>query len=312
MKAVEFLLFNIFNGVLFGMLLFLLSSGLTLVFSMMGVLNFAHASFYMLGAYLSWQVGRLGGFWTGLAVAPLLCAGLGLAMERVLLRRAMAQGILAPLLLTFGLVFVIEEAVVLFWGRAPIAYEVPPGLDFPLLTLAGVAFPAYRVFVLVLSCAVLLAIWATLRFTRVGLVLEAALEHPAMTSSLGHDVPRTFSLVFAGGAALAGLGGALAGNLLGTSPAMTHSVGAIMFVVIVVGGLGSLLGALVAALSLGLLQTFAVAFDWSVADLLHGVGLPSPSMLGAPLNRFAPMLPFLAMVLVLLMRPRGLFGMRDL
>src|SRR5579864_5934758 len=180
----EVFLVSLLNGLVYGMLLFMLASGLTLIFSMMGVLNFAHASVYMLGAYFAYQISQWVGFWPALVIAPLLCALIGAAIEVWGLRRVHHNGHIAELLFTFGLVFIIGRTVQMTWGMLPMAYRVPQILDFPLFTIYGANFPAYRGFMLLVSVSMLLAIWLLLKKTRIGLVIQAALTHPHMASAL--------------------------------------------------------------------------------------------------------------------------------
>ena len=313
----EFFLVQLFNGVSYGLLLFMLSSGLTLVFSLMGVLNFAHASFYMLGAYFAFQISTWTGFWAGLVVAPLLVGALGMLVERVGLRRVHAHGHVAELLFTFGLAYLIEEAVHLIWGRAALPYHVPAALDGPLFQIADSPYPMYRVFMMLISVSMLVAVWLTLTRTRIGLVIQAALTHPDTVQALGHNVPRIFMLVFGGGAALAGLAGVIGGAAFVTDPSMAIAVGPIVFVIVVVGGMGSLAGAFIASLLIGCLQTFSVSLDWTLAGLLTALGFsmgpdtPLWSVWSIKLSQAAPVLPYLIMVLMLIFRPRGLMGTRD-
>ena len=222
----EIVLVSLLNGLVYGMLLFMLASGLTLIFSMMGVLNFAHASIYMIGAYLAFTVSQFIGFFPALIIAPLLCGLLGAAIEVFGLRRVHSNGHIAELLFTFGLVFIIERVVQMTWGMLPMPYRVPPLLDFPLFTFYGQYFPAYRGFMLLVSAGMLLATWLLLKKTRVGLIIQASLTHPQMASALGHNVPAVFTLVFAGGCVLAGLAGVIGGNYQTTEPGMADSHGA--------------------------------------------------------------------------------------
>lgn len=308
----ETLIFTLLNGLIYGLLLFMISSGLTLIFSMMGVLNFAHASFYMLGAYFAYSLGQVTGFWVALFIAPVLVGLLGAVVERYGLRQVHAHGHVAELLFTFGLAYVIEEIVEIVWGRFPVAYEVPALLDFPLFEIFEVQYPAYRVFMLLVSLAMLAALWVLLKRTRIGLIIQAALTHPHMVSHLGHNVPRILMGVFAAGCALAGLAGVIGGNYLVTEPSMAFSMGPIVFVVVVVGGMGSLEGAFLASLLIGFLQTFAISVDASFADMFGWAGLSAQSDLGRiTMSSMAPMLPFLLMVLMLMLRPRGLMGERE-
>jgi len=313
----EFFLVTALNGASYGLLLFMLSSGLTLIFSMMGVLNFAHASFYMLGAYFAFSISVRIGFWPALALAPVAVGAIGMLVERYGLRAVHRYGHVAELLFTFGLAYLIEELVHLVWGRLPVDYRIPPELDGPLFTVYGTSFPIYRGFMMLVSVAMLAALYLALTRTRVGLVIQAALTHPRMVEALGHDVPRIFTLVFGGGAALAGLAGVIGGNAFVTEPGMAALVGAVVFVVVVVGGMGSLAGAFLASLLIGWLQTFSVALDWSLASALAGFGITLSAgsflaeLAGITVSQAAPVLPYLLMVLVLIFRPRGLMGTRE-
>jgi len=313
----EILLVSLFNGLVYGMLLFMLASGLTLIFSMMGVLNFAHASIYMIGAYLAFTVSQLVGFFPALVIAPILCGLIGAAIEVWGLRRVHHNGHIAELLFTFGLVFIIERSVQMTWGMLPMAYRVPRILDFPLFTVYGANFPAYRGFMLLVSVGMLLATWLLLKKTRIGLVIQAALTHPQMASALGHNVPRVFTIVFAGGCLLAGLAGVIGGNYQTTEPGMADAMGPIVFVVVVFGGLGSLAGCFIASILMGLIMTFAVVINYSLLDLLKPLGISVTGdnllteILSVPVARIGALLPFAMMIVILLFRPRGLMGTRD-
>jgi branched-chain amino acid transport system permease protein len=299
------------------MLLFMLASGLTLIFSMMGVLNFAHASIYMLGAYFAFQISQLVGFWPALILAPLLCGLIGAALEVWGLRRVHHNGHIAELLFTFGLVFIIGRGVQMTWGMLPMPYRVPALLDFPLFTIYGENFPAYRGFMLLISAGMLFSTWLLLKKTRIGLIIQAALGHPGMVSALGHNVPAVFTIVFAGGCVLAGLAGVIGGNYQTTEPGMAEAMGPIVFVVVVFGGLGSLAGCFIASIIMGMVQTFAVVIDYSFADLVAPLGISFTGdtllseILTVPVARIGALLPFMMMILILLFRPRGLMGTRD-
>ena len=308
----ELITFSTLNGVLYGMLLFMMASGLTLIFSMMGVLNFAHASFYMLGAYFGFEVSRRIGFWPGLIVAPLLVGALGALIERFGLRQVHKHGHVPELLFTFGLAFVIEETVSMIWGKAPVDYRVPPSLDFVAFRLFDTNYPTYKMFMLLTALGMFLMLLAVLTRTRVGLIIQASLTHPNTVAMLGHDVPKVFMLVFGAGAALAGLAGVIAGPALVTQPAMAALLGPILFVVVVVGGLGSLSGAFVASLLIGLVQTFAVAMNVSLADVFGpSTGGFLSDLWNVTVAQIAPVIPYFLLVLVLIFRPTGLMGTRE-
>jgi len=334
---------NVLNGLSAGLLLFMLSSGLTLIFSMMGVLNFAHASFYMLGAYIAYTITRVVGFWPALFLAPLLVGALGALFERTALRRVHRYGHVPELLITFGLSYVILEVVQLLWGRTPVPFTPPEVLQGAAFTIvhagdgfslvAGTApddmcratgdilvtcsrFPMTRAFMMIVALLMLLLLWLMLTRTRIGLVIQAALTHPEMVEALGHDVPRVFMLVFGSGCALAGLAGVIGGVTFVTEPAMAAVVGSIIFVVVVVGGMGSLAGAFLGSIVVGLLQTLPLTIDASLADLFNQLGAAiTPDSFGWPLLRItlaqaAPVLPYLLLVLILVFRPKGLLGTR--
>jgi branched-chain amino acid transport system permease protein len=313
----EIVLVSLFNGLVYGMLLFMLASGLTLIFSMMGVLNFAHASIYMIGAYLAFTVSQFIGFFPALIIAPILCGLIGAGIEIWGLRRVHNNGHIAELLFTFGMVFIIQRGVQMIWGMLPMAYRVPAILDFPLFTVYGANFPAYRGFMLLVSVSMLVATWLLLKKTRVGLIIQAALTHPQMASALGHNVPRVFTIVFAGGCLLAGLAGVIGGNYQTTEPGMAEAMGPIVFVVVVFGGLGSLSGCFIASILMGLIQTFAVVINYSLLDLIKPLGITVSGdnlfteILTVPVARIGALLPFAMMIVILLFRPRGLLGTRD-
>jgi len=342
----EFFLISTLNGLSYGLLLFMLSSGLTLIFSMMGVLNFAHASFYMLGAYVGYSISRLVGFWPALVLAPLVVALLGAIFERLALRKVHKFGHVAELLITFGLSYVILELVQLIWGRTAVEFLPPALLQEPAFTLVqhsvqgmrlywGAApaelcrtsdaavrvvcspFPATRAFMMLTAVLMLGATWLLLTRTRIGLVIQAALTHPETVEVLGHNVPRVFMLVFGAGAALAGLAGVIGGSTFVTEPSMAGTVGSVIFVVVVVGGMGSLSGAFLASVLIGVIQTFAIALDYSVGSALQQAGVPvsaaarDSTFLKLTISQVAPILPYLFLVLMLIFRPRGLLGTRE-
>jgi len=313
----EVFIFATLNGLVTGLLLFMLASGLTLIFSMMGVLNFAHASFYMLGAYFAYSISVSMGFWTGLIVAPLLVGILGALVERYGLRRVHQSGHVAELVFTFGMAFLIEEAIQFIWGRNTMNYQSPDLLDFPLFTLFGQEFSAYRGFMIAISMGIFICLYRVLTRSRVGIIIQAAITHPNTVANLGHNVPLVFMGVFGVGTALAGLAGVIAGPVLTTFPGMATVLGSIVFVIVVIGGLGSLAGAFIASLLIGLLQSYAIASDVGMPDLLNLFGVsfershPLNDLWTMTLPQVAPILPYLLLVLVLIFRPTGLMGKRE-
>jgi len=212
---------------------------------------------------------------------------------------------------------VIEEIVQLVWGRPAKAYEVPAFLDYALFRFMQTSFPAYKAFMLLISVAIFVFLFAILTRTRAGLIIQASLTHPGMVAMLGHNVPRVFMVVFGIGSALAGLAGVIAGPVLGTFPGMAQVLGSIVFVVVVIGGLGSLTGAFVASLLIGIVQTFAVALDISVGSVLARVGISLGTtgvlheLWRVTIAQVAPIMPYVLLVLILIIRPTGLFGTRE-
>ena len=276
----------VLHGLVYAGLLFLVSSGLTLVFGMMNVLNFAHASFYMLAAYFSYSLLKwTGQFWLCLIVCPLLLFVIGAGIERFLLRRVHLFGHVHELLLTFGVAFIISELVKWVWGTAPLPMEMKGFLDGNV-TILGVVYPTYRLVVLVCSVGIGVFMTFLLFRTRMGIVVRSAVDDSEMVNALGVNTRRVFMFVFALGAALSGFAGVIAGPLLSTNTAMATSILVEAFVVIVIGGFGSLIGAVVASLMIGQLQSFgALLFP-----------------------KFSLALIYMLMALVLIAKPAGLFG----
>jgi branched-chain amino acid transport system permease protein len=312
----EQILFSLLNGIIYGLLLFMVSAGLTLIFGMMGVLNFAHASFYMLGAYFAYAMRDAIGFWPAVIVSPLLVGMVGVVVERYFLRRVHHHGHAHELLLTFGLSFIIAESIKLFFGNYPVDYRVPPSMDFSAFSIGSTQYPAYRLLMGGIAIAMFIVIYLVLTRTRIGIVVRSAIHKPRMAEALGHNVPLVFMGVFGAGAALAGLAGAVAGAFYTTNPNMALELGVMVFVVVVVGGLGSLVGAMLASLLIGLITSLAVAVDGSLADLLALVGLgqwarDTGGLMTLSLSSLAATLPFALMLLILLVRPGGLMGDKE-
>lgn len=305
----EFTIVSLLNGIVYGLLLFMVSAGLTLIFGMMGILNMAHASFYMIGAYAGYAVSAHHSFYVGLLVAPVVAGLVGLIMERFLLRSIREYGHGHQLIFTFGFAFVVEQTVKLVFGDFPVAYHAPPELNFTAFKVFGAQFPFYRVLIALVSCAIFSTIFLLLTKTRVGLVVRAAERLPVMTSALGHDVGLVFSGVFTAGAAIAGLAGAIGGAYYPTSPTMALDFGTIVFVVVVVGGLGSVVGSLWASLLIGVLTSFVIGLDLSASSIASAFGLASIApRLDFNISMLAGAVPFMLMLAVLLFRPMGLMG----
>ena len=313
---------NIIDGLVFGLLLFMLSSGLTLIFSMMGVLNFAHASFYMLGAYFAYQISTvLGlGFLAGLIVAPIIVGIAGAGIERYGLRRVHQYGHVPELIFTFGLALLVQEVVKLFWGQNQVPYAEPAWLDFALFNIGENSIEAYKVFMILISMLIFGGLLYILTKTRIGMIIQAALSYPKTVEALGHNVPMVFMGVFGVGTALAGVAGVIAGPALGTFPGMAFTLGSIVFVTIVVGGLGSLGGALAASLLIGWITTFAAAYNFEFKTILLALGMEEPALIWdsklrdlwtLTLPQIGPILPYVLMVAILVFRPQGLMGKRE-
>lgn len=277
---------QILHGVVYGMLLFLVASGLTLIFGMMGVLNFAHGALYMLGAYFSFSILMwTGQFWLSLILAPLMVGVIGIIIERFLLRKVHIYGHAHELLLTFGIAYIVEEIVKIIWGSESLLVELPPILSGSV-SLLGLEYPVYRLFMLAVSILVFVLLFMILFKTRAGIIVRAAVANKDMVDALGFNVPLVFLVLFGIGAWLAGLAGVIGGPYLITNPGMAATIIIDLFVVIVVGGLGSVEGALIASLIIGELQSIGILF----------------------LPQFAIVFEFLLMALVLIFRPHGLMG----
>ena len=242
---------------------------------------------------------------------------MGGLVERYALRNVHKYGHIAELLFTFGLFYIIEELVQMIWGKVPVPYKVPESLNFSLIEISGMSYPAYSIFRLVLSLLIFLAIYRMLSKTKTGLIIKASLTNPQMVSALGHNVPRVFSNVFGFGCALAGLAGVMAGNVIGTEPSMALLLGPIVFVVVVAGGLGSIKGALVASIIIGLMQTIAVSMEFNLNNLFEyfGYNIDVTSTINhftsITISQLSPVVPYLLLIIVLIARPRGLYGKRD-
>ena len=277
---------QVFTGLVLGMIFVLLAIGLSLIFGLLTVVNFAHGSLYMLGAYFGVFVfGVTGNFWLSLIIAPLMVGTVGLLIERFLIRRLYGRSPDDPLLLTFGLSLIIVEAVRIIWGKIGLTIDPPKALG-TAVNLGFMNFPAYRLFVIAVTAAVLVAIWLFLERTNVGLIIRAGSRDPLMVRALGIDLSRIWLLVFGIGTGLAGLAGILAGPMRGVYAEMGVTMVIESFVVIVVGGMGSLVGAVVAGLLMGQVVGLTTYFAPALAEIMV----------------------FIAMAVVLLVRPSGLFG----
>jgi len=277
------------HGLAYGMILFLVASGLTLIFGLMGILNLAHAAFFMLSAYFCYQVLVMtGSFWLSLLIAPIAAGIIGVLLERFLLRRVHAFGHIGELILTVGVSLVILEGVKVFWGTESLPVSVPAYLE-GLVAIGGLEYPIYRIFIIGLSLFVLAILAIVLYKTRLGMVVRAAVSDADMVNALGINVPLLFMFVFGAGTWLAGVAGVAIAPILTVFPGLGDQVGLDAFMVVVVGGFGSLGGAFLVSIIFGLLSSYGVQF----------------------VSQLAPVLMFIFMAIVLVIKPTGLFGERE-
>jgi branched-chain amino acid transport system permease protein len=275
------------TGLIVGSLLFLVAAGLTLIFGVLGVVNFAHGSFYMLGAYLALTAYRL----TGNFAIAVMAAGIGVGLfgflfERFLMRRVYKADVLMQLLVCYALVLIMDDVVKIVWGAEFLSMGMPETFQAPPFFIAGGVVPVFYVYLIAAAMLIALALWGILSFSRIGKIIRAAAQNPTMTSALGINTSLIYAAVFAFGGVLAGLAGGLAAPVRSMSPGMGFSILIESFIVTVIGGMGSVSGALVGALLIGLIRSFGT--------------------IGFPL--FVEGLMFLAMVLILILRPNGLLG----
>jgi branched-chain amino acid transport system permease protein len=279
---------QLLNGIVQGMIYALVAAGLTLIFGMLDIPNFAHGAFYALGAYVAFTVVSAGGnFWLAIVVVPLVVAGLGLLVDAFAMRRLARAGHVYQILFTLGLVLIVQEAIVLIWGADPTSVDVPAALAGGV-PLGVVSFPYYRLFLVAAAAVVIGAVWLGLERTKYGAIIRAGIDDPEMVGCIGIDVQRLFTVVFGIGVGLAGLAGALILPVRGGQPGMGSELMATSFAVVVIGGLGSYLGAVVGGIFVGLTQ--------AIMTILY----PAASEVAI----------FAAMAVVILVRPQGLFGKR--
>ncbi len=286
MDPVIFLI-QVLNGVQYGLLLFLVASGLTLIFGIMGIINLAHGSFYMIGAYLAFSLTRqIGDFWLALAAGVVIAMLLGIALEWLVMRFLYERDHLYQVLLTYGLILVFEELRSLVWGDDVHGVQVPPALDFSIPLTDTLSYQVYRLAMSAICLAIAFGMYWLIQRTRLGMMIRAGSVNRDMAQSLGINIGLLYRLVFALGFALAALAGMLAAPISSVYPGMGNQVLIISFVVVVIGGIGSVKGALIAALAIGLADTFGKVL----------------------LPQIAGMVTYLLMAAVLLWRPRGIFG----
>lgn len=295
---------QLLNGLQLGVMLFLLAAGLTLVFGIMGLINLAHGSLYMVGAFVcAATLAATGSFVLGLLAALAAAAVTGLAVEAIVLRRLYARGHLDQVLATFGLILFFNEAVRLVWGPRPLFVDVPAALGGTVELLPGAPYPLYRLAIIVIGLAVAAALWWLVQRTRLGMLIRAGAADRDMLAALGTDTRRLYAGVFVLGALLAGLAGALAGPLFAVQVGMGEDILILTFVVIVIGGIGSVRGALAGSLLVGMVDTLGRAY---LPTMLRLFADPATADgVGAAL---ASMLIYLLMAAVLIWRPTGLFA----
>jgi len=282
----ELILMQLFSGVALGAILVITALGLSIIFGMMGVVNFAHGALFMVGAYAGlWVASLTGSFWWGLLVAPIMIGVFGMLIEFVLIRRLYGRSIDDPLLLTFGLSYVLVEGVRIVFGSDGIPFPTPSLLT-GVVDLGVGFFPIYRIFVVGLVFAIVVLLWLGLEKTKFGLIVRAGARDPMMMRVLGVDISKVWLAVFGLGVGLAALGGVLAGPMRSVNPEMGALVLAEAFVVTVIGGLGSLVGAIIAGLLVGVVISMTALFAPEMATIVM----------------------FALMAIVLLIRPQGLFG----
>ncbi|MBA4392389.1 MAG: branched-chain amino acid ABC transporter permease [Desulfobacca sp.] len=277
------------HGLAYGMILFLIASGLNMIFGMMGILNLAHTAFFMLSAYFCYQfITWTGSFWLALLLAPIVTAFFGILLEKFVLRKVHAGGHLSELIVTVGVGMVVMAAVKIFWGTESLPVKIPDVLT-GLINIGGLEYPIYRLFIIGMALLVLMFMALLLYRTRLGKIVQAAVSDADMVNALGINIPVVFMTVFGVGTWLAGVAGVAIAPILTVFPGLDGQVGMDAFMVVVTGGFGSLMGAFIVSIIFGLLSSYGVQFFSSLA----------------------PVLMFAFMAIVLAIRPMGLFGERE-
>ncbi|MBV9079227.1 MAG: branched-chain amino acid ABC transporter permease [Methylobacteriaceae bacterium] len=294
---------QVLNGLQLGVTLFLLAAGLTLIFGIMGVINLAHGSLYMVGAYAAaLTAAKIGSFLLAVPAGLAAAALAGMAMEYLVIRHLYARDHLDQVLATFGLILFFNQAVVLLVGRQPLFVAIPAALDGAVPVGAGIQYPVYRLAILAVGIAVAIGLYLLIGRTRLGMLVRAGATHRDMVRALGVDIRLLYTIVFGLGALLAGLAGLMAGPLLAVQVGMGEQILILTFVVVVIGGLGSIRGAFFGALIVGVVDTLLRAFlPGALRTVMQG---SEADALGAGLSSMGV---YLLMAAVLLVRPRGLF-----
>jgi branched-chain amino acid transport system permease protein len=300
------LLVQLLNGLQLGILLFLIAAGLTLVFGVMDFINLAHGVQYMLGAYLAaWFAARTGSFWGALVLSLPVALAFGLLLEWLVFRHLYDRDHLQQVLATFGVILVLNQGVKALFGAAPLQVPTPELLAGGVTLMPGLLYPTYRIAVLGAGLAIAVLLWLVVERTRAGMLVRAGASNAPMVAALGVDIRRLFMLVFAVGAMLAGFAGILAAPILSVEPGMGDNLLILAFVVIVIGGTGSIFGAFVAALLVGIVETVGKSLAPDLMRLF--LDASAARQTGAAL---ASMLVYIAMAAILALRPAGLFPVR--
>ena len=299
-------LVQILNGLQLGVLLFLIAAGLTLVFGVMDFINLAHGVQYMLGAYLAVAFyGIVGNFLAALILALLAALAFGLLLEFLVFRHLYARDHLDQVIATFGIILFLNHAVRMIWGAAPLTLPVPDFFTGSVVLKAGLLYPVWRLVIIASGLGVAAVLYALVSFTRIGMLVRAGATNARMVSALGVNIERLFMIVFGFGTMLAGFAGIMIAPVISVEPGMGDNILILAFVVIVIGGIGSIRGAFVAALLIGLVDTLGRSFSIDILRLVMG---PSPARMAGP--AIASMLIYVLMAVVLYVRPSGLFPAR--
>ena len=294
------------NGLQFGVLLFLIAAGLTLVFGVMDFVNLAHGVQYMLGAYLAVAFyGVVGNFFIALVLALLAALAFGLLLEFLVFRHLYGRDHLDQVIATFGIILFLNHAVKVIWGAAPLSLPVPDLFDGSVVFMDGLRYPIWRLMIIASGLAVAAGLYLMVTFTRFGMLIRAGATNARMVSALGVNIERLFMIVFGFGTMLAGFAGIMIAPILSVEPGMGDNILILAFVVIVIGGIGSIRGAFLGALLIGLVDTLGRSFS---VDILRLAMAPSPARIVGP--AIASMLIYLLMAVVLYLRPTGLFPAR--
>ena len=299
-------LVQVLNGLQLGVLLFLIAAGLTLVFGVMDFINLAHGVQYMLGAYLAVAFyGVVGNFLAALILALLAALAFGLLLEFLIFRHLYERDHLDQVIATFGIILFLNHAVRVIWGAAPLRLPVPDFFTGTVVLMDGQLYPVWRLVIIASGLVVAASLYGLVSFTRIGMLVRAGATNARMVSALGVNIERLFMIVFGFGTMLAGFAGIMIAPIISVEPGMGDNILILAFVVIVIGGIGSIRGAFLAALLIGLVDTLGRSFSIDILRLMMG---PSPARMAGP--AIASMLIYVLMAIVLYVRPAGLFPTR--